>query len=474
VNFGQKSLVLFTPFICIVLTLIVGPILRDGMFLDGLVYTNIAINLSNGVGSFWAPLYSKYGGIFYEHPPLLMYIESIFFSVFGDSVYVEDLYNTVIFVSTIYLIYIVWKLLVDDKEVDLVAFPLLFFVLGQEVQLRYPNTMLECGMTLIILISLFVFLKTVEKVSVIGASVPIGLGAFLAFLCKGPAGLFILSIPALYYAIIKREIKIASVLIPAVVFILVFGSLFFSVEDSFVFINQYVDQQVLAAIKGQRVENIAPHRLRFIELLFMANLPAIILGIIIKIWSKGKPLMQEIRIGIFFITIGLLAIFPLIISIKQASYYQIPSLPFFVIGFSILLKNKFSNIREKLYSFIDNRKWCIYFSGAMCLLCFGLAVSKIGKIDPRDVEVAQDSYNARSAINLINPKIDKYQLMVVGSEPWKGEKSRYGLIAYLARYQKLYLASKAEVVIEVKTDSTFYNNPNIIYQDNRLVIKEIN
>ena len=39
----------------LLLLLIVGPILRDGMFIDGLVYTNIAKNLYYGIGDLWHP-----------------------------------------------------------------------------------------------------------------------------------------------------------------------------------------------------------------------------------------------------------------------------------------------------------------------------------------------------------------------------------------------------------------------------------
>src|SRR4029078_7387475 len=63
---------------------------EKGMFIDGLVYTTISNNLSEGIGTFWQPmlknsefLFQK-SDVFYDHPPLLFGIESIFYAVFGD------------------------------------------------------------------------------------------------------------------------------------------------------------------------------------------------------------------------------------------------------------------------------------------------------------------------------------------------------------------------------------------------------
>jgi len=61
----------------------------DGMFLDGVYYATISKNLSNGIGSFWNLCFSESSGVFNGHPPLAMGLQSIFFSLFGESIYIE-------------------------------------------------------------------------------------------------------------------------------------------------------------------------------------------------------------------------------------------------------------------------------------------------------------------------------------------------------------------------------------------------
>jgi hypothetical protein len=60
--------------------------LRQGMFVDGLMYATISNNLAQGIGSFWSPQLSQtVFPAFHEHPPLVFGIESIFFRVLGDA-----------------------------------------------------------------------------------------------------------------------------------------------------------------------------------------------------------------------------------------------------------------------------------------------------------------------------------------------------------------------------------------------------
>ena len=86
---------LFTIGIMFLLTL--PTLIQDGMFLDGILYTSVSHNLSQGIGTFWFPVASPSwqmaGSVFFhEHPPLVFGIQSMFFKVFGDSMYVERFY----------------------------------------------------------------------------------------------------------------------------------------------------------------------------------------------------------------------------------------------------------------------------------------------------------------------------------------------------------------------------------------------
>ena len=70
-----KQLPFYLIAISIILGLTLPVIIQDGMFMDGMLYTCVSKNLANGIGSFWFPVFSKFGfgGLttFHEHPPLI-------------------------------------------------------------------------------------------------------------------------------------------------------------------------------------------------------------------------------------------------------------------------------------------------------------------------------------------------------------------------------------------------------------------
>jgi len=81
----------------------------DGMFMDGLIYSAIANNLSEGMGSFWDLQFGEVWEVhFREHPPLSMYIESIFHRIFGASFLVERFYSFGIYLATLYALFLLW------------------------------------------------------------------------------------------------------------------------------------------------------------------------------------------------------------------------------------------------------------------------------------------------------------------------------------------------------------------------------
>jgi hypothetical protein len=58
-------------------------LVKDGMFMDAMLYTSVAHNLSQGIGTFWFPQFSydNMAGLtsFHEQPPLGFGIQACFF-----------------------------------------------------------------------------------------------------------------------------------------------------------------------------------------------------------------------------------------------------------------------------------------------------------------------------------------------------------------------------------------------------------
>ena len=69
-------------------------LMRLGIHGDGLEYATVALNMADGLGTFWKPyLDDTIHPVFHEHPPLVFWIQSIFFRLFGDGPYFENFYG---------------------------------------------------------------------------------------------------------------------------------------------------------------------------------------------------------------------------------------------------------------------------------------------------------------------------------------------------------------------------------------------
>src|SRR5690606_19575093 len=104
----SKSAAFYISVFAIFLGIISPALFSDGMFMDGLIYATIAKNLANGMGSFWYLKFSEtFFSAFHEHPPLAMALQSIFFKIFGDSIYVERFYSMGSFLITGYIMVLI-------------------------------------------------------------------------------------------------------------------------------------------------------------------------------------------------------------------------------------------------------------------------------------------------------------------------------------------------------------------------------
>ena len=56
---SRKALVLITAGVCALLLL--PGLVREGMFMDGMLYTVVAHNEARGIGTFWQPRFSQLG-----------------------------------------------------------------------------------------------------------------------------------------------------------------------------------------------------------------------------------------------------------------------------------------------------------------------------------------------------------------------------------------------------------------------------
>jgi len=343
---SNRIFYIFLFSLCILLFL--PNLLQRGMFVDGLWYATISKNLAEGFGSFWSPAFtSTMAPVFNAHPPLVFGVQSLFFKVLGDALYVEKIYALFISSLTLALIIVLWKTLFSDNpELKNYGFiPGILWVLHETTYLFYPNNLLECSQGVFVLISVILILRGLknDNSSSYLFIFLAGISLILAFLSKGFTGLFPL-ITILIYAFIYRNISWKKIILYNGIlwgsFSLIF-ILFLINKNAADSINNYLETQVFAALLGEGTENVRSSRFYIIRSLLETSLLPILLLAGLSLISfykfKTKHFFLHKKEILFFLFLGLAGILPIMVSKKQGSYYLLTVVPYFSIALSLIL-----------------------------------------------------------------------------------------------------------------------------------------
>ncbi len=324
-------------FTILVTSLILLPsLLQKGMFFDGYTYAAISKNLSEGVGSIFNLHYTKtVFPSFYEHPPLVIWLQSIFFYVFGDYYWVEKLFSGIIGIITVFGLLKLFNFFYEDKKFN--WFIVFLLVSIPQFSFGIKNNILENTLSVFALFSVLCqlhFFKTRKFIYLILASLLI----ISAFLSKGLVGLFPLIVPILYIITIaenkKRGVLDNTLLVAltSVVFIIILY-LWPELKE---FLIKYFNTQVIPAIEGKR-EITTSNRFKILIKLFLELIVGVLILVLTLVFLKKKENIYK-KESVFFLLLGLSASLPLVITLKQRGFYLIPSLPYYVLslGFIVL------------------------------------------------------------------------------------------------------------------------------------------
>lgn len=342
-NKGFAGLTLF-----IFLALLVPNIFREGLFMDGLIYSTIAHNMSDGLSAYWIPSFSEtYGNTFYEHPPLAFIIQSFFFDSLGDGFYVEKIYSFLTAVLTAFFIVRLWQKTSINKEIRaLYWLPVLLWITMPSSFWAYNNNMLENTMGLFSIASTYILLESLSKDwrTSIGLYSIAGTMLLLSFLSKGFPGLFPLGFFFCYGIVNLRSFGIKQIIIRSLILIMITAiiaaSFFYFNTAAKENITNYLNTQVMESLSGKRVVG---NRLYIMGVL----LEQLIITLVISLTliglkyrfslSKLKKDSSTFKVFLLFIVIGLSASVPIMISPKQLKFYIVPALPYFALAFSMLI-----------------------------------------------------------------------------------------------------------------------------------------
>ena len=312
-------------------------LLTRGMFMDGLIYTSVASNMAEGVGSFWHPVYTATQfPDFYEHPPLMMWMLSLWFRLFGTGMMAAKAYSVAVLLLTAALMVGVWKQL--GFKLGLGWLPLLMLTLIPDVALAAHNNYLEGTMTLFVLASVWLVLRGEG----VGWHLLAGLMLAAAFLTKGPTGLFPLALPALLWLFGERRgfgQAAAGTLAMAAGLAAPMALLWFCVPDAQEFLRKYFDNQIVGGIQTQ-----VTNRTYIVKTLFshtavvlVVALAAVLFGILRKSapWRPTRDSWR--RFGLMF-ALALCGTLPMMVSTKQRAFYLLTVFPFVALAVAALLE----------------------------------------------------------------------------------------------------------------------------------------
>ena len=335
---------LFT--ISVFIALICPILIQDGMFMDGQQYACVAKNLSNGIGTFWFPILSQTwwkanSNFFMEHPPLIYGIQSFFFTLLGESMYVERIYSLITAILTAFLLSKIWKLTCNEnKELSKFGWlPILLWIIIPVCFWSYQNNMQENTMGVFTIASVFFSLKAIRengtKTSLISILLA-GVAIFMATFSKGLPGLFPLGIVVLY-RLTHRDISISRTTLYSFILILlpvIIYSLLFLNPTAFESLKFYVNERLLQRINN---EPVVTNHFYIVYKLLIELLVPITIGAIILIISKVKnPTInynhKNRNFSQLFLFIGLSGSLPLAFTPVQRGFYLLPALPFFALA----------------------------------------------------------------------------------------------------------------------------------------------
>lgn len=351
-------------------------LLSEGMFLDGLTYADIARNMAEGRGSFWRPHFShSLFPVFYEHPPLALGLQSLFFRLFGDNIYVERFYALLTMVLVGSIMVQIWAKLTKDRASA--WFPLFLWLISSGVLWAAANNMLENTMNVFIILALLFYLNSYDQRRFLWIALA-GFSLSLALLSKGFVGLYLWSAPFFFWLFLRKRNLWQSSLDTMVLLAFTIGPiavLYFGNAEAQNHMSQYFAKQVVGSI-----ENVQTTHSRFsiVGDFFKSIAIPLVIGLIIVLVYLRKAsdrflLGQNLKPFWVFFALSLSGVLPIMISLKQSSFYIVTVYPIFALGWAFYLYPMARHISRGLRkspTFSTSLKW-----GSLALLLASSLIS---------------------------------------------------------------------------------------------------
>ena len=361
-----------------------------GMFMDGTIYAAISRNLAAGLGLPWA-LYFSDGlfPVFREHPPLVFWLQSLFFRALGDSYLTERVYDLVVMLTTAGLMIALWRRLVAACRLDsLIAYwwlPLLLWVVVPKWSWTYRNNVLESTLTVFCLAAVLLALAGLSSADTRRLILRTGAAALailLAFLTKGPVALFVLVAPLVLGPAVARVDWQKTALVTATLVVGFAGllALVLAWPEARDMLAAYWQKQVV----GRSGVSLGDFGMLIELVKKLAAMSAVLLAL--RVWtgrrqSGGwlKPVSGPL---LAMLALGLAASLPLSLGDLDSAHYLVPALPFFAIGLGLAGASMLDCAGERFRQALSMRpgKAFMAVSAAVALAVAALSLSRVGEV----------------------------------------------------------------------------------------------
>lgn len=354
------------------LALVSGSLTTTGMFMDGLIYSNVAANMADGIGSFWHPTYTAtHHPDFYQHPPLAMGMLALFYKVLGTHLWVTKLYTVLTMLLCAWLTVRLWLRLGGKREHGWM--PLLLWTLVPIVTHFANQCMLENTMVLFVLGAILLLLRPGCKAL---NGLLAGLLLAAAFMTKGFTGLFPLVLPLLVWFFDRNKgfsgqtlCMLSGLLLPLAIIAL-------AVPEAREYFSNYMQHQVVAGYSQGEV-----HRWQIVLYFFRST--AIVIGVVLLVFFINKRVGQKpTREHWAMWALVACAVLPMMVSTRQREFYLLTAMPMVAVLLALL-------IEEPVARWIKPNKVWGYIAMALLVGAVVLNVLRFGK-EGRDAQLQRD------------------------------------------------------------------------------------
>lgn len=384
----MKSWPLYLFVAAVFLALVSGSLTTTGMFMDGLIYSNISANMAEGVGSFWHPVYTAtHHPEFYEHPPLALGLLALFYKVLGTHIWVTKLYMALSMLLCAWLTVRLWMRLGGRRENGWM--PLLLWTLIPIVTHFAFQGMLENTMVLFDLGAILLLLRLDRKA---WNALLAGLLLAAAFLTKGFTGLFPLVLP-LFVRLFDRNMGFFiqtlclffGLMLPLAIIAL-------AVPEAREYFSNYMQHQVLAGYSQGEV-----HRWQIV--VYFLRSTAITIGVVLLVAIVNKGVGQKpSRVHWAMWALVACAVLPMMVSTRQREFYLLTAMPMVAVLLALL-------IEEPVARWIKTSRAMPYIALTLLLGAVTLNAVRVGD-EGRDVQLQRD-------MKVIAPQLERGEIVTV-------------------------------------------------------------